>query len=69
MTEHAMVIRGGRVIDPAQGLDAVSDVGIQDGRVTAVGSGLRRAAMRHWARRLPCIASAAPDSCQASSRS
>jgi len=41
MTEHAMVIRGGRVIDPAQGLDAVSDVGIQDGRVTAVGSGLR----------------------------
>jgi len=41
MIEHAMVIRGGRVIDPAQGLDAVSDVGIQDGRVTAVGSGLR----------------------------
>ena len=41
MTEHAMVIRGGRVIDPAQGLDAVTDVAVQDGRVTAVGSGLR----------------------------
>src|SRR5262245_9053423 len=41
MTEHALVIRGGRVIDPAQGLDATSDVAIQDGRVAAVGSGLR----------------------------
>ena len=35
----------------------------------AVGSGLRLAAMRHRARRSSCIASAAPDSCQASSRS
>ena len=41
MTEHALVIRGGGVIDPAQGLDAVTDVAIQDGRVAAVGSGLR----------------------------
>jgi dihydroorotase len=32
-----LAIRGGRVIDPANGLDAVSDVLITDGRVEAVG--------------------------------
>ncbi len=33
-------IRGGRVIDPANGLDAVADVLIADGRVAAVGPGV-----------------------------
>ncbi len=36
MTE-ALAVRGGRVIDPANGLDAVADVLIADGRVAAVG--------------------------------
>ncbi len=31
-----LVLRGGRVIDPAQGLDAVCDVGFSGGRVAAV---------------------------------
>ena len=39
--EHALVIRGGRVVDPAQRLDALADVAIQDARVVAVGPGLR----------------------------
>ncbi len=30
----SLAIRGGRVIDPANGLDAVADVLIADGRVT-----------------------------------
>ena len=36
MTEP-LALRGGRVIDPANGLDAVADVFIADGRVAAVG--------------------------------
>ena len=39
--EHALVIRGGRVVDPAQRLDALADVAIEDARVVAVGPGLR----------------------------
>jgi N-acyl-D-aspartate/D-glutamate deacylase len=35
-----VVIVGGRVVDPASGLDAVCDVAIRDGRIAAVGSGL-----------------------------
>jgi dihydroorotase len=32
-----LAIRGGRVIDPANGVDAIADVLITDGRITAVG--------------------------------
>jgi N-acyl-D-aspartate/D-glutamate deacylase len=35
-----VVLRGGRVIDPESGLDAVRDVGVEDDRVTCVGAGL-----------------------------
>jgi len=35
-----LALRGGRVIDPANGLDAVADVLIADGRVAAVGLGV-----------------------------
>ena len=35
-----LVLRGGRVIDPSQGLDAVSDVGFRDGRMAQVGADL-----------------------------
>lgn len=40
MTVHDLVLRGGRVIDPAQGIDRVADVGFADGRVAAIGEGL-----------------------------
>ncbi len=39
-----MLIRGGRVIDPLQGLDDVRDVQIEGGRIAAVASDLRPAA-------------------------
>ncbi len=39
-----LVLKGGRVIDPAQGIDAVSDVAFKDGRVAAVGPNLGPAA-------------------------
>jgi predicted amidohydrolase len=38
--EYDAVLRGGRVIDPESGLDAVCDVAIAGDRVGAVGTGL-----------------------------
>ncbi|NPV09282.1 MAG: amidohydrolase/deacetylase family metallohydrolase [Anaerolineae bacterium] len=38
--QYDLVIRGGRVMDPAQGLDAVRDVAIREGKVAAVAPGL-----------------------------
>jgi len=40
VSETILVIRNGRVIDPASGLDAVCDVYLEDGRVAAVGANL-----------------------------
>jgi dihydroorotase len=36
-----LLIKGGRVIDPGSGLDGVRDVAIKDGRIEAVGEGIR----------------------------
>ena len=33
-----ILLRGGRVIDPANGIDGVMDVAIKDGKIAAVGS-------------------------------
>ena len=33
-----MIIRGGRVIDPATGMDSIADVALADGRIVAVGT-------------------------------
>ncbi|MGH7644778.1 MAG: dihydroorotase, partial [Gemmatimonadales bacterium] len=35
-----LLLRGGRVIDPSRGLDAIADVLIEDRRIAAVGAGL-----------------------------
>ena len=40
MAIHDLVLRGGRVIDPSQGIDRVADVAFSDGRVTMVGENL-----------------------------
>ena len=34
--KHDLVLKGGRVIDPMQGLDAVRDIAFSGGRVSAV---------------------------------
>ena len=39
-TPYDLVLRGGRVIDPAQGVDGLLDVAVRDGRVAAVGKAL-----------------------------
>ena len=36
-----LLIKGGRVIDPANGVDGIQDVFIQDGRVARLGKGLK----------------------------
>jgi dihydroorotase len=41
MAMHDLVLRGGRVIDPAHGLDGPADVAFAGGRVVAVGQGLQ----------------------------
>jgi N-acyl-D-aspartate/D-glutamate deacylase len=35
---YPLVLRGGRVMDPATGLDSIRDVAIQDGRIVAISS-------------------------------
>src|ERR1700675_357779 len=35
-----LILKGGRIIDPANGRDEVADIGFEGGRVAAVGSGL-----------------------------
>ncbi len=37
---HDLVVRGGRVVDPSQGIDRVADVAFAGGKVAAVGAGL-----------------------------
>ena len=34
-----LVISGGRVVDPASGMDAIGDVAVVDGKISAVGTG------------------------------
>ena len=36
-----LILRGGRVVDPSQKLDAVTDVAFSGGKVAAIGSGLK----------------------------
>src|SRR5262245_1857614 len=38
---YDLILRGGRVVDPSQKLDAVTDVAFAAGKVAAVGSGLK----------------------------
>ncbi len=47
MPGYDVVIRGGRVLDPANSVDAVADVGINGGRIDAVGDGLQASAGGH----------------------
>ncbi|HEX8724737.1 MAG TPA: dihydroorotase [Gemmatimonadaceae bacterium] len=35
---RAMLLRGGRVVDPSQGLDEVSDILVRDGKIAAIGA-------------------------------
>lgn len=37
---HDLILKGGRVIDPGQGLDATRDVVFKDGLVAAIGPDL-----------------------------
>lgn len=39
---HELILTGGRVIDPAQSLDAVTEVGFAKGKVSGIGTSLKR---------------------------
>jgi dihydroorotase len=47
MSHYDLVVRGGRVIDPAQNLDAVCDVAIEWGRIAAIGHDLAADGVRN----------------------
>jgi len=38
--KYDLVVRGGLVVDPSQGLHGVADVAIADGKIAGVGEGL-----------------------------
>src|SRR5690348_9773371 len=38
---YDLILRGGRVVDPSQKLDAVTDVAFADGKVARIGAGLQ----------------------------
>ena len=40
MNSYDLVLRGGRVVDPSQGIDRLADVAFRDGRVAEVGLNL-----------------------------
>src|SRR5499427_11020733 len=39
----SITISGGRVVDPANGTDAIADVAVMDGKIAAIGTGLGQA--------------------------
>jgi hypothetical protein len=45
VSDSGLVLRGGRVIDPESGLDAVRDVAVAHGQIAAIGTGLPPAAI------------------------
>ncbi len=38
---YDLLVRGGRVVDPAQGIDGVADIGVSQGRIATIGEGLK----------------------------
>ena len=43
-----VLIRNGRVIDPANGVDRIADIGIKDGYIVSVGNNLQRSALEEF---------------------
>src|SRR5438876_12368433 len=46
MATFDLIVRGGRVIDPAQGIDGVHDVAVKDGTIAQVASHIAGTAAR-----------------------
>ena len=44
---HDLVLKGGRIIDPAQGIDRIADIAFADGKVAAIGDGLNAVSYTH----------------------
>jgi dihydroorotase len=38
---YDLLVRGGRVVDPAQGIDGAADIGVSQGRIATIGEGLK----------------------------
>ncbi|WP_119420468.1 amidohydrolase/deacetylase family metallohydrolase [Desertibaculum subflavum] len=51
---HDLVLKGGRIIDPAQGLDTVGDIAFSAGKVAAIGQDLHGQDIRDVGGRIVC---------------
>jgi dihydroorotase len=51
---HDLVLKGGRIIDPSQGLDTVADIAFAAGKVAAIGPELRGQDVREVAGKIVC---------------
>ena len=49
-----LVLKGGRVIDPSQGLDKIADIAFAGGKVAAIGDGLAGKDTRDIAGKIVC---------------
>ena len=45
-SQFDLLLRGGRVIDPASGRDGIADIAISDGRIAAIEASLARGRRR-----------------------
>ena len=55
-----LVLKGGRVVDPAQGLDKVTDIGFDNGKVAAIGFCFGGTTVNIIATRVPDLAAGVP---------
>jgi len=51
---HDLVLKGGRVVDPSQGIDKVTDVAFAGGKVVEIGDGLEARDSRNVAGKIVC---------------
>jgi dihydroorotase len=51
---HELVLKGGRVLDPSQGIDKPTDIAFSEGKVAAIGDGLTGQAVRDVAGKIVC---------------
>jgi dihydroorotase len=51
---HELVLKGGRVLDPSQGIDKRTDIAFSEGKVAAIGDGLTGQTVRDVAGKIVC---------------
>ena len=53
---YDLLIKGGHVLDPGQGLDGVRDIAITDGKIRKIAAGTARTRTASWRSTAPGLA-------------